>query len=243
MDLSVLREIGFTERETKVYLALLELGQSTAGPIAAKARLAHTKVYDTLERLIEKGLVTYIVISKTKHFDAIDPKDLFDVLKDKEIRLREVVNELEEKRKYSKEKQVAIVHEGFNAFKALFNRIADELKKGDSYYAFAFKEDYKDASAPLFLSNFHRKLAEKGIIDKAIANQSVREHVIDTFRGNKNIKLKFVKRSTPLGVSIVKNKVIQLTWGDLPTAIEMDSAQVYQSYKDFFEELWKEADQ
>lgn len=241
MDLTILRELGFTEREVKVYVALLELGQSTAGPIASKAKLAHPKVYDTLERLIEKGLVNYVIVSKTKHFTGVEPKELFDILKDKENRLKEIVKELEEKNKYAKEKQVAIVHEGFNAFKALFNRLVDELHKGDLYYAFAFKEDYRDPSASLFLANFHRKLAEKGVIDKAIVNQAVKSEVVGAFRGNENIQLRFVKRSTPLGVIIAKNRVIQLTWGDLPTAIEIDSSQVHQYYKEFFEDLWKEA--
>ena len=63
MDITILRELGFTEREVKVYISLLELGTSTAGPIAVKSRLPQTKVYETLGKLIDKGLVSYIVVS------------------------------------------------------------------------------------------------------------------------------------------------------------------------------------
>lgn len=239
MDIEIFKELGFTEREIKVYLALLELGSSTAGPIAVKSKLPHTKVYDTLGKLIEKGLVSYIIVSKTKHFEASDPKELMNILEERKKRLSETLKELELKKKHAKEKQIAIVHEGYKSFKALFNRISDELKKGDSYYAFAFKEDYRDESAPLFLRNFHQRLADKKVIDRVIANIEVKKEVKKAFEGNKNIKLKFTKRSTPMGIAILKNKVIQLTWGERPTAIEVTSSQIHKQYKDFFEELWK----
>ena len=241
MDTGILREIGFTEREIRVYTALLELGKSTAGPIAARSRLAHTKVYDTLERLIDKGLVTYIVVSKTKYFQASDPKELLNILEERKRGVLEVIQELEMKAKFAKEKQGAIVHEGFKAFQALFNRISDELHKGDFYYAFTLREDYRGASAPLFFSNLHKKLAKKKVTDRSISNEEIRAEITKTYKDNKNIQLRFVKRSTPVGVVIIKGKVIQLIWGELPTAIEIDSSQVYLQYKDFFEGLWEEA--
>lgn len=241
MDISLLKELGFTEREIKVYLALLELGSSKAGPIAVKSGLPHTKVYDTLDKLIKKGLVSYVVVSKTRYFEATDPKELVHVLDERKRRLSELLRELEAKQVYAKEKQVAIIHEGYNAFKALFNRIADELHARDAYYAFAFKEEYRDAAAPLLLRNFHQKLAEKKVVDKAIANIAVKNDVKKAFSGNTNIQLRFLKRTTPLGVIIVNNKVIQLLWGDRPTAIEVSSKQLYEQYKKFFEELWAES--
>ena len=69
MDTSILKEIGFSDREIRVYIALLEIGKSTAGPISIKANLSQTKVYETLGKLIEKGLVSfnlrfYIIISE-----------------------------------------------------------------------------------------------------------------------------------------------------------------------------------
>ena len=64
----VLREIGLTESENKIYLALLDLGDSTRGDIVNKSGVAGSKVYDLLERLREKGLVSIYVKDKVKHF-------------------------------------------------------------------------------------------------------------------------------------------------------------------------------
>jgi sugar-specific transcriptional regulator TrmB len=241
MDLELFKELGFTEREIKVYRALLELGQVTAGPIASKSKLAHTKVYDTIQRLVDKGLVTYITISKTKHFQAVDPKEILNILDERKRRAEDLVRELEQKVQFAQQKQGATVHEGFKAIKALFNHILINLQKNDSYYAFALKEDYKDSSAPAFLANFHRKLKDKGITDKAIAHNSIRKEILSNYKDNKNIQLRFTSRDLPMGVIILNGKVIQLIWGELPTAIEINSQQVYQQYKIFFESLWKQA--
>lgn len=239
MDIELFKELGFTDREIKVYLAMLELGSSTVGPISAKSGLQHTKVYETLEKLIAKGLVSYTVVSKTKYYEADDPKEILNLIEERKRRFISILEELQQKRKYAEEKQIVVVHEGYKAFKAMFNRILDELKPGDSYYAFNFKEEYIDTSAPIFLRNFHQKLALKRIDDRAVGNFAVKEYIQKTFAGLR-IKQRFVKRSTPTGVVIIKNKVIQLTWGERPTAIEITSPQIYEKYKKFFEELWKE---
>ena len=241
MDIELFKEIGFTEREIKVYAALIELGQSTAGPISARAKLSHTKVYETLERLINKGLVTYTVISKTKHFQATNPREILNILEERKRKVISEIEELEIKAKFAKEQQGTVIHEGHKALRALFNRITNELHKGDYYYAFTLKQDYKNTSAPIFFTNIHRRLADKKIIDKSLSHEEIRKEIIKNYKDNKNMELRFIKKSTPIGVVLVKNKVIQLTWGNLPTAIEITSKQIHEQYKAFFEELWKEA--
>ena len=85
MDLSFLKEIGLTEGEIKVYLALLELGASTTGPIIEKANISRSIIYQILDKLIEKGLVSFITKEKTKYFQATQPKHFLDIIeKEKE---------------------------------------------------------------------------------------------------------------------------------------------------------------
>jgi len=123
----------------------------------------------------------------------------------------------------------------------MYNRIIDELQPGDFYYAFAFKEHYKGEAVPAFFRSLHRRLGEKGITDKLLGSFQVKEDIKRCFKSDKKLQMKFAKLNTPVGVAIVKNKVIQMMWGELPTAIEITSRQVYEQYKVFFEELWKEA--
>lgn len=240
MNLDVLKELGFTEREIKVYLALLETGSSTVGPIATLSGLQHTKVYETLSKLLAKGLVRYVVVSKTKHFEASEPKEILHLIEEKRRKFKSILIELEEKQKHSSQKQIAVIHEGFKAVKALFDNIAEDIQRNDFYYVFALKEDYLESTVPGFLHSFHESLAEKKVVDRLIAHKSTRESVKKMYFDNKNMKIKFADRDTPIGVMILRDRVIQVIWGSRPTAIEIFSRQVQEQYKKFFEATWKE---
>src|SRR3989344_7507903 len=87
MDKTALREIGLTESEINVYLSLLELGDSTRGDIVKSSQIAGSKVYDILERLNAKGLVSIYLKNKIKHFKPTNPKQILYYLEDKKSQI------------------------------------------------------------------------------------------------------------------------------------------------------------
>ena len=66
--LETLIKIGLTDAEAKIYLVLLELGSSQAVHITSKSALHRRTVYDAIERLVEKGLVSYIRENNIKKY-------------------------------------------------------------------------------------------------------------------------------------------------------------------------------
>src|SRR3989344_8998366 len=84
-----LLKIGLTEGESKVYLALSELGSSSVGPIVKKSRVAYSNIYDILNRLIDKGIVSFIIKNKTKYFQAGPPSNLIYFLDKKQEQIVE----------------------------------------------------------------------------------------------------------------------------------------------------------
>ena len=56
MEDTILQDAGLTKGETKVYLALLTMNESTVGPIAKKASVSLSKIYEILNNLAKKGL-------------------------------------------------------------------------------------------------------------------------------------------------------------------------------------------
>ena len=56
----ILKELGLTHLEIKLYKFLLLDGPNHAGLISRKTGVHRRNVYDALERLIQKGLVSYI---------------------------------------------------------------------------------------------------------------------------------------------------------------------------------------
>ncbi len=240
MEEEVLRDLGFSEREIKVYLALLELGSTTVGPIAAKTRLQHSKVYQTLEKLIDRGLVTFVIKSKTKYFQAEEPKKILSFIKEKERSFKEILPGLEQKQKQAQSPQIAKVYEGYKAIKSMFESILDEMNKKSYYYVFAFKDEYVESPlASRFLRDIHQNLSEKRVDDRLIAHQCVKKEFLKNYSKIPNIKYKFTSLKIPFGLMIIDDKIINLVWGKRPTAIEIVSQQMATQYKEFFLEIWK----
>jgi len=88
-----LKNFGLTENEARVYLAIVEIGEATTTPIRKKTDIHMSRVYEALNSLVEKGLVSYFLKNNVKHFQASDPKILIHLLNEKE---REAIGELNE---------------------------------------------------------------------------------------------------------------------------------------------------
>ncbi len=239
MEEDIFRDLGFSEREIKVYLALLELGSTTVGPIAAKTRLQHSKVYQTLEKLIDRGLTTFVLKSKTKYFQAEEPKQILAIIKEKERNFNEILPKLEQKQQQAQSPQTAKVYEGYKAIKSMFDSILDELDSKSYYYVFAFKDEYVESPlASRFLRNIHQQLSEKKVDDRLIAHKSIKREFLKNYSDIPKIKHKFTSLKIPFGLMIIDDKVINWVWGKRPTAIETVSKQIANQYKEFFLEIW-----
>lgn len=76
-----LRNLGFAEKEAKVYLALLELGPSSVREISLKSGLKTPTTYVILDELMQKAAVLFVPGAKKKLYSAKDPDDIFDAAK------------------------------------------------------------------------------------------------------------------------------------------------------------------
>ena len=91
----VLINLGLSPNEARICLTLNYLGMSSVGQIAAKSGLHRSNVYDAIERLIEKGLISYVVRDGTRFFGTAEPSAFLGILKDKETKLLSIIPELE----------------------------------------------------------------------------------------------------------------------------------------------------
>ena len=141
MNIDLLEAIGLTKAEIKVYMALLDLGSSTTSPIVEKSRASSSKIYEILEKLIQKGLASFVIKSGIKYFEAASPSRLLDYMRDKEEslskqrqELQRIIPELELKQEYSKYKSEAAIFRGLKGVKTAYEDILKTLKSGDEYY-------------------------------------------------------------------------------------------------------------
>ncbi len=78
MERQILKEIGLLDAEIDVYLCLLRIGPSLVSKINQETGLHRTHIYDLLEKLKEKGLVSVFIQSGKNYFKPSPPKRLLD---------------------------------------------------------------------------------------------------------------------------------------------------------------------
>ncbi len=246
METKVLTQLGLTGSEIKVYFALLELESSTVGPLIDRAKVPDSKIYSILEKLKERGLVSFVIKNNVKHFQASDPKNLVTLLNEKEEEIAAERKELEEKvipyiesrRKLTGEKQEATVYESYAGLKSAFNLILDNLTAGEGYSVFMLSESLKEKKVVSFFQTYHKKRIERGIKVRLISNIEFKKFILSTHR-YKGMKLRFTEQKLPVGLFIFKNHVMTVIWGEKPTAFVIKSKRNYEHYREFFEDMWQ----
>lgn len=250
MNTEILEKIGFTKGEIKVYFAMLELGNTTSGPIIIKSNVSRSKVYEILERLKEKGIVSESIRENTKYFQAASPERILEVIEEKEKILskqkeefKKVLPSLIQKQRYAEQKQEVKVYSGFEGVKTYYNEILKQLEKGDEYLAMTFSDKSLDnRSIILMFQKFHLMRAEKGARAKILCNIS--DKITQQKMNYSNTKLyefRTTSQILPTGIAIVKDTVATLNWGKTPRVFAITCKENAEQYRRFFYYVWKGA--
>jgi sugar-specific transcriptional regulator TrmB len=95
MDISTLKQLGFSDKTASVYLALLQLGPSSVRKLAEAVELNRGTTYDALKWLQDVGVVTFYKTDTKQTFVAEHPGKLRELLKQRERELSTVSTELD----------------------------------------------------------------------------------------------------------------------------------------------------
>ena len=89
--LQKLNSLGLTNTESRLYLVLLQIGESTAVQLAKEIGIHRRSIYDNIAILIKKGLVSYKLKNNVKYFEAVNPIALQGFLDEKKSTLNEIL--------------------------------------------------------------------------------------------------------------------------------------------------------
>ena len=128
MQTERLQKIGLNPNEIKIYLTLLRLGEAKAGEISKESQINRTTTYDSIERLIEKGLVSYSIEANRKIFKPVSPERLLDDLKEKQKIVEKSLPELNELFNKSKEKEESDIYKGKKGIRSILNDINEKFR-------------------------------------------------------------------------------------------------------------------
>ena len=239
MDIGILQDIGLTGAEIKVFLALLELGSSSAGGVVKRSGLQNAVVHRAFHSLREKGLLTTTKIGRINQYQTIEPSDLLHFLDEKRAKLKTLLPELEAKRALAKTKPQARIYEGVRGVKELINLMIDTKSK--QYFAYGGSHTAHEQIGPFFWEHFHGRRAKKKIKGQILFHTSLKYWANELNKRFLYTKVKTTRRDfEELTETIIcGNRVAIILYLDKPFGFLIEERLAAKSYRKFFEILWK----
>jgi HTH-type transcriptional regulator, sugar sensing transcriptional regulator len=244
MNEQLLEEIGLTKGEIKVYLTLLKLGETTTGKIIEDAQISSGKIYEILDKLIKKGLASYIIKERTKYFIGASPNRILDYLHEKEKSIKEKEQELLKEiptllaiEQTGKKEYETNLFKGFKGIQtAIFEALENSTKK-DEVLVMGITS-HKKEQYNLLWQRWHHERINKKIICRAIFSDKNTDYYKD-FKKMKFVNVKVLNGITPSAIDIIGKRVLIFTYGEEASCLSIKNPEIAQSFKAFFETMWK----
>ncbi len=238
--LKVLNELGLSEKEAKVYLALLSLGEVTVLSISKEAGIKRTTVYSVLDSLKQKGLVEVVVRGFKTFYRAVSPENLVAVIEERQQKLNKYLPDFLSLYNASVKESYLRYYEGLPAIKSIYEDLLKSVKIGDDYLVISDQEKWYSLD-PEYFEDFLRRRSKLNIKIRLLLQDSpiARQHQkIQKFY---NETIKFLPAGTKLDTNLViipQRVVIHQTVPPIK-AIVIDSPIVAKMHKEFFEIMWR----
>jgi sugar-specific transcriptional regulator TrmB len=240
MILNELLSAGLSEKEAKTYLSLLELGEASIAKITKKSALKRSTVYEMLENLKEKGLVSQTHHQKRTLFLAESPKKLVESLENKKRRLQESLPELLSMMNLLDKKPKIRYFEGLAGVREVFE---DTLRHPDQEILTWFPYPYINLGEDYFWKHYFPERLAKKIWARAIVPDTTQNRAFAKLMQEKAItRTRFVIDPAFQLFSIEikiygKNKLGIISY-DENLGLIIESAKIFEGLKAIFETLW-----
>lgn len=246
MHEEALMNAGLSLNETRVYQAMLQLGEASVNTISIKSGVHRRNVYDSLTKLAEKGLVAQYINKGEQRFSATDPERLLFILKEKEDKLAKALPDLKRKYLAKKEGEQAYIYRGVQGFR---NYMQDLLDVGEDVYCIGAKGGWFDPRLASFRTRFYKELAKKKLHCYHLFDHEMREHVqkdIDSPVKQHLHEARFLplESSTNSAIDIFGDRIVTFT-GLHVNRLDDDMVQfviisrpLADSYKKWFWTMW-----
>jgi sugar-specific transcriptional regulator TrmB len=222
-----LKELGLTDNEVNIYLLLLKQGAMGPAEIAQKLGLHRGYVYDALERMQEKEVISTVLVNNKKQFQATPPKNLVELLQLRLGEFQKVVPDLEKLMLLKKEETNIEVHKGKKVYRTLIQDVLSELKPKEEVLLIGIDEQTLVSEIePIYLKQYLNIIKTQDIHERAIIKKGrerlkhkniVYKELDEKFIGNTSLiiydsKVAFFILGTPYYLIIITNKEIADTY-------------------------------
>ncbi|MBS3076140.1 hypothetical protein J4481_00155 [Candidatus Pacearchaeota archaeon] len=235
-------ELGLSLNEAKVYEALLQIGESSVQTISLKSKVHRRNVYDSLSKLMEKGLASEVFIKGEKNFKATNPDRLLDLLKEKEEKISKVLPDLKSKYESVEEKEEAYLYRGIEGFKNYLKAI---LETKEIVYFIGAKAFWLDERLQYFMPHFEKERKKLGIKFMHLFDYEIKKEKLKILKMvGKPYRFLPKEYSSNTAIDIFGPYVVTFVGvkpGQLqeePLMFVMKSRKLADGYRKFFQFMW-----
>jgi len=240
-----LEDLGFSDKESSVYLALLELGKGTVSQISRKARINRTTGYDILANLAVKGLINVSGKEPKQEYMAESPERLVPLLKEqfdrsaRNIKLAEkYIPKLKSIQRTGDRPQVRF----YEGKEGLIQVYEDTLTSSEPIRAYATIDD-PHKTLPHYFPEYYKRRSRKNISIRAIVPKTELGIERAKYNSEEKREIAFVPvenyRFSP-EINIYDDKVMIASWQE-KLGIIIESKEIADAMKKIYELSWAEA--
>jgi sugar-specific transcriptional regulator TrmB len=241
MDSTILKKLGLSEKEVKVYLSLLEYGAISIRGLADLTGLNRGTVYDILKRLQEWGLVSFYHQKTKQQFVAEKPERLLRLAEEREKEAARIkdqlggfIPELSALADKGASSPVTKYYEGKNGVKAILEDVLESQNPGEEYYVYSARKASEDLNAAF--PDFTKARVKKGIKVKAISMAEGGK-----LSGLDERKWLGTKDDSATFIIIYSEKCafVSRDAKEQPVGVIIENKMVYETQKKIFLQLWR----
>jgi len=237
-----LEELDFSDKEARVYLALLTLGSASPSEVAQKSCIKRTTVYNLLPDLLQKGYITKNIVKGKTVFFVEDVRNLENAIEQKRIKFESLLPELQAMHTVFSNKPSVKYYEGEGGMREFYLNLLDKTKPGDQMYEFFGTIEFEHIFPQEFAEHYPKERARRKVSMKLIGPdvpylRKWREKDKESLREMKLVPVENLAFSG--NMQIYKNYVSFISYKENFMGVMINSKEMYQMHKSVFELLWK----
>lgn len=237
----ILKSIGYTDKESRVYLANLEQGIVPASVLGKHANLNRVTTYETLKKLQEKGVVTISIIKGIKHFSAIAPSALFNATENRLAALKEALPALTDLTAEATQKHSVQLYEGLRGVKRAYEETLNSRTEILGYAnSMNIRQHWPTYDQDYVSKRAERKIFFRGLAPNDAMGRQVAREDESFFRSTRLINQNQLSaQKLENEIKIFDNKMLIVSFEPTVFAILTESQTVYETQKQIFEIMWE----
>lgn len=222
-------QIGFDEKETQIYLTLTKLKTGKVSDILKKTKIERRTIYDVLERLIQKGYVTYYKENNTQIYKPVNPEIILKKLEEQKEDFEKIIPQIKSLKEKENHTEVEIL-KGKQGIRTIFQEILNEKEHLGIGDLEPFLEEYQ-----LDAKKFVNQMIKLNHKEKIIYQKDQKITKIKTG------EYKVLEKDSmpPIQTIIYADTVIQFVLDEIPILIKIKNKKIAKTHKDYFYKYWK----